>query len=677
MSATRRVRCAAIGVVAALTAGACGGVTGAPDATTRAERRERERDRQRERERAERDGDEAEPSDDTTVRSDENTAKWTVLVFLASDNNLEAASLLDAAEMLEGSDDELNLIVVHDRSPLDDSTPGYSNDPIEPFGDWYGTRAYQVTVEGFVDLGISQDADMTSTTIYETFTAQVFGQFPSQRQAVFLWSHGGAWRGAMMDDTSNPQAIVSTEEMSEAIARGLQAIGDDRIDVVTYDACLMGELSSISAFADVADYLIASEEVVPGHSLDYSDLRAAAETTDPVTFATTLVDGYAEHAEDNDTIDRVTMAVVDLGGAAELDSALGDLAAATATLSGRDAITMLRAGEQALRFGGDDFDMIDLGQWAASATTEDPAVNAALTRVIEAVDGAVVEHIEGRAYQGATGIAAYLPSSLDRFDAAYNEVGGTSAVWGEVIDGMYNAATADSAGTAVAFTQSAQAEWQDSAVGVAVEVDPAVADSLVSSTAMLALETPELNVVLYTTPVPQLDSSVAIGGAFRAAGLTLATLDGSTVQLVTLRESSWETTDVLVGTIPVMYTAPDGGSAVLTMVVSLQADAPVGTLPSLQLFAEQENGTLGPVTVDPAGTLDALVITVDADAEVSGRLNSELLGNAPLPADLSQLTLLPGELPVGSTDLYGLPLTAGVRIVNAAGEAALSWARLQ
>ncbi len=613
----------------------------------------------------------------TTAPVPANVAAWTVIVYLAADNNLEQASLFDAVEMTEAAGAPMNLIVVHDRSPLDEvqGGPGFSSQALGAMGDWSGTRAYRVAPEGFVDLGIASDADMTSPAVYEALTAQILQQFPSEHQALFFWSHGGAWQGAMMDDTSNPRAILKTDDLADAVGRALTSVGDDRVDMVIYDSCLMGELSAASAFSDVASYLLASEESVPSHSLNYADLAAAAQAPTPAEFGSTLLAGFMAHATDNDTVDTVTMSLMDLAGVAELDAALGDLAAASATLSGTDAITMMRAVKSTLSFGGGDFFMADLGQYTQLATTSDPVVNAALQRVAAAVDAMVISHDEGIAYEGATGLAAYMPPTINEFNPAYNEVGGLSARWGQFLDGMFNAAADLVSSNPVGFSVAPQAVWNGENLAIVGAVSPAVSVGLVERTAYVGLNSPQGIVVIYGTPVPEIDDQVAIGGQFPAAAFSIATADGNAIQLVTLSETSTDMTrEVLTGVVPMLYTSPGGQQVEVWMLISLRADAPDGELPNLQLYARQENGALGAFTPDPAGTLDAWLGTYQPDGSVVVRSNTELLGAAPLPADVSQLVVVPFPLEPGATDFFGLPLVGGIRIVNGAGEAALAWA---
>ena len=606
-------------------------------------------------------------------------ANWTMIVYLAADNDLEEASLFDATEMTAAAVAGLNVIVVHDRSPLGevDGGPGFTSDALGTIGDWSGTRAYQVTPGGYVDLGISSDADMTDPAVYEALTAQVLQQFPSEHQALFFWSHGGAWQGAMMDDSSNPNSILSTDDLADAVGRALTTIGDDRVDLVVYDSCLMGELSAASAFSDVARYLLASEESVPSHSLDYADLTAAASSATPADFGSALLGGFMQHATDYGTVDTVTMSLVDLDGVAELDAALGELAQAAATLSGTDAIAMMRAVRSTLSFGGGQFFMADLGQYTQLAITGNAAVNAALARISAAVSAMVVHHDEGIAYEGATGLAAYLPPTINEYNPAYREVGGLSARWGQFLDALFNAGADAVSANTVGFSIAPQAAWNGDYLAVIAEVEPGVALGLVERTAYVGLSSPEGIIVTYATPVPEIDSGVTIGGQFSAGAFALATADGNFIHLITLSETSIESDrEILTGVVPLNYTAPGGQQVQVWMLVSLRADAPDDAMPTLQLFAQQENGSLGAFTPDPAGTLDAWLGTYQADGTVVVRSNTELFATAPLPADLTQLFLLPVPIDTGATDFFSLPLVAGIRIVDGSGQSAIGWAEL-
>ncbi|MEQ1700180.1 MAG: hypothetical protein ABMA25_08720, partial [Ilumatobacteraceae bacterium] len=242
---------------------------------------------------------------------------------------------------------------------------------------------------------------------------------------------------------------------------------------------------------------------------------------------------------------------------------------------------------------------------------------------------------------------------------------------------LYNAGADEVASTPLAFSEPTQTGWNGEFLATVAAVDPAVATGLVNRTAFLGLDSTEGIVALYSTPVPEIDELVTIGAQYRPAAWTLITADGSVTQLVTLSETSTDmSAELLVGTVPVIYIAPSGEQTQMYLAVSIRADAPDDALPNLQLYATQENGSLGPFTPDPAGTLDALVGTFLEDGTAAYRSNSDLFDATLLPADLSQLRFVGVPIEVGAVDLLGLPLVTGVRIVDGAGDSLVSWARV-
>ena len=89
-----------------------------------------------------------------------NTAEWTVMIYLDSDNNLESAGIDDINEMeMVGSTTDVNIVVQVDRIPysvLAANNQGYADDVSN--GDWTNTRRYYITQDFDPYLiNISQD----------------------------------------------------------------------------------------------------------------------------------------------------------------------------------------------------------------------------------------------------------------------------------------------------------------------------------------------------------------------------------------------------------------------------------------------------------------------------------------------------------------------------------------
>jgi hypothetical protein len=103
--------------------------------------------------------------------------KWTFMVFIAGDNNLDPAALKDIAEMAKvGSSDDLNIIVQLDRA----------NDR--------KTRRFYITQGGGYRKDCVEIFDETNTgdpQVLEDFILWGIEKYPASRYALVIWNHGG------------------------------------------------------------------------------------------------------------------------------------------------------------------------------------------------------------------------------------------------------------------------------------------------------------------------------------------------------------------------------------------------------------------------------------------------------------------------------------------------------
>lgn len=95
--------------------------------------------------------------------------------------------------------------------------------------------------------------------------------YPAQnygKRLLTLWNHGAAHVGYGPDKNFLGQAGVMTlENMRE----GLQA-EPKGFDLIGFDACLMGNVDVMRQVHDKTQYMVASEELEPGHGWQYTDL---------------------------------------------------------------------------------------------------------------------------------------------------------------------------------------------------------------------------------------------------------------------------------------------------------------------------------------------------------------------------------------------------------------------
>jgi hypothetical protein len=107
----------------------------------------------------------------------------------------------------------------------------------------------KVTSQGVrPSAGFAQDlSDLTSWAAAE---------HPAKRMGVIIQSHGNA-----IDGMSGDNGHAELGEIASALQGGLKASGRDKLDLLDFDACLMGQQEVVQAMRGLADHVVASSEI--------------------------------------------------------------------------------------------------------------------------------------------------------------------------------------------------------------------------------------------------------------------------------------------------------------------------------------------------------------------------------------------------------------------------------
>ncbi len=179
---------------------------------------------------------------------------WTVLVYMAADNNLAEMGKLDINSM-ESVDQPVNLnLIVQADFPE-------------------GAKRYKVQKDnsGLITspvIGNLGSIDSGNPQTLKQFMAWGFAAYPSERKMLVIWSHGDSWY-------KGKDKWICPDEGSEnlmSVANGDLAIafsGTPHLDVLLFDACSMQSIEVITEVADYTDYVIGSEELVPQYGYPY------------------------------------------------------------------------------------------------------------------------------------------------------------------------------------------------------------------------------------------------------------------------------------------------------------------------------------------------------------------------------------------------------------------------
>lgn len=367
---------------------------------------------------------------------------WTVLVYSMADTDLEPFMVEDVNEAgLVGSSEGLQVRALVDRNPA------YGRRPLLDQGDWVGGRVLDLTAPGttevVADLG---DVNTADPQVLADFVAQGIADHPAEHYALILSDHGAGWPG-LGPDESAAYDVLTLEELVDGIGTGLEEAGVDRLDLLGFDACLMAGYEVASAVAPLADRMVASQELEPGHGWDYRALQVLADEpgTDADGLGSALIDGFERQALEAGTQAEITLSMVDLTRMAELDAAVAAFAEEVSTTP-EAAPVVGRAEVSVLSFGkspdpAQDSHLSDLGLLASTVGQEVPALGEPAEALAAVLDEVVLDSVAGPATADATGLSVYLPPAEALLDEGYAEVDSASA-WDPLLEGYYEAGSA-------------------------------------------------------------------------------------------------------------------------------------------------------------------------------------------------------------------------------------------
>jgi hypothetical protein len=388
--------------------------------------------------------------------------RWTVMVYLAGDNNLDSFGLADLREMKQvGSTDDVNVIAQFDRAGTSLATRRY-----------YLRRGGRTPDDAVENLG---ETNMGDPSVLEHFLAWGVARYPAEHYLAVLWNHGAGWddtniyrvarrdlglsltrRGTEAEPAEHPRGSISSGHLRAVSRRRFQralfrstvrkaaatraiAFDDDaedfldnvelkrvlsrfhrltgeKLDILGLDACLMSMVEVGYQVRRDVGYTVGSQEIEPGEGWPYGDILkdlARRPSLTPAALASLIVKRYlASYGRGA----GVTQSALDLSAAESLKQAVDRLGRA---LSGglserpvRTAILLARA--QVQQYDDPPQQYVDLGDLCRliRSNVRHAGIAAACRAVetcLEPGEFVVASGFRGRIVAQSSGVSIYFP----------------------------------------------------------------------------------------------------------------------------------------------------------------------------------------------------------------------------------------------------------------------------
>ncbi|MBP7554141.1 MAG: clostripain [Spirochaetes bacterium] len=276
---------------------------------------------------------------------------WTVMVYATADCNLESYLLTDVEELKRGTNNNVNIVVLIDRSET------YSDDEAVFGENFSDTRLYQVLSDHIFRLdGGSEFPEISRSSNYEAnmgdpntlkkFINFCKAQYPADNYALVMGGHGDGARSRSIREVSR---AISLDENADGYGNSdLLFIGEiadnltskESVNLLVLDACLMGTIEvayqfrpNIDKFG--AEYMVASPPNMWGPGLKYdvifSRISESAKTgyyssrsLTPLDFGTIIVEEQAKIFEKYSDYDSA-LSLFDLLKATAAKASIDDL----------------------------------------------------------------------------------------------------------------------------------------------------------------------------------------------------------------------------------------------------------------------------------------------------------------------------------------------------------------
>ena len=258
--------------------------------------------------------------------------------------------------------------------------------------------------------GTQSSQNMGDPGTLSSFVIWANQNYPAQHTVLLFWDHGMGPQGGYGCDQLFRLDSLTLAEMTQAMDDAGYG-GDNKLEWVGFDACLMGSLEVMQTWRPYARYFVGSQDLESGYGWDYSFLESFGDPADARGQVEAVVGAFGDFYESGDMGDtrpNATLAAIDLAQIEGVEQSLEEL---TEVVSGDfengDFVSFARAREACCRFGSaSDPSLIDLVDFAERLAREHPEH---VDKLVSATDKAIVANSSN--VEGAHGISMYFPQT--------------------------------------------------------------------------------------------------------------------------------------------------------------------------------------------------------------------------------------------------------------------------
>jgi len=235
--------------------------------------------------------------------------KWTLIVYMAADNNLESACIADLNEMEAANiTEDVSVLALVDRSSKYD----LSNE------NWSDTRLYEITKdsEGLnqklcskqidcpeleLSVGVNKELNMSDENVLKNLILFSKEKYKAKNYGFVVWGHGTGYRSGKINEQIRAVAVDDESSDIMSLSKFHEAIinsEDDntKLSFIAFDTCFGAELENAYELKDCAYYLAGVEGTTPYGGWNYEEWfnNCDFNSTESISILNSLKNQYKE-----------------------------------------------------------------------------------------------------------------------------------------------------------------------------------------------------------------------------------------------------------------------------------------------------------------------------------------------------------------------------------------------
>ena len=254
--------------------------------------------------------------------------KWTFIIYMAADNDLEAAAIADFNELeaVNYGASPISILVLLDRHNSYDMTNG----------NWSDTRLFEIKSDpgGLTptihspqidcpELGLSKNRETELNTADPLVLSNLINfarrAYPAEQYALFIWGHGTGWRGGINNDfLPEPVRAVAfddTHGQYMSLPSFGRAIAGKGLSLIAFDTCYGALLEVAYQIRKDAELFVGSEGEILSTGWDYTALFAdfiSKKSLSISNLGNAIQDQFSEHyaSLNNATISQIQLSQI-------------------------------------------------------------------------------------------------------------------------------------------------------------------------------------------------------------------------------------------------------------------------------------------------------------------------------------------------------------------------------